>query len=140
MGLRSQLGSVATFAERWRGVADVLVVYIKEAFPAESQWPAPVPDGAPVNAARTLDERVALARRFADNLPGNVGGSALPLFVDGLGDDGSRAFDAYPFRAYLLDEEGRVAVTSSKGASGFLPTLERAAAWLGTRAAATTDQ
>ena len=134
MGLRSQLGSVAAFAQRWSGVADVLLVYIREAFPAESAWPAPVPDGAPVNAARTLEERVALARRFAENLPGNVGRASLPLFVDGLDDDGSRAFDAYPFRAYLLDEEGRVAVASSKGASGFLPTLERAASWLDARA------
>ena len=65
MGFRSQFESLAQFARAWASHADVLMVYGKEAFPAESKWPAPVlPQEQLVHSPRTLDERRRLAERF----------------------------------------------------------------------------
>ncbi|MEM1176931.1 MAG: deiodinase-like protein [Acidobacteriota bacterium] len=128
MGFRSQFEGLTQLAERWRFAADFYMVYSREAFPAESPWPAPVPDAQPVESPETLEERFQLVERFKESF-----GSPLPFLVDGLDDRMVADYDAYPFRLYALTPEGQVAVTSDKGAAGFKATLGRVDAWLGGR-------
>ncbi len=131
MGFRSQFESLVAASVRWGDRADVWMVYGREAFPAESRWPAPVPDGRPAAAPRTLDQRLDLVRRFAAGV-----GAELPFLVDDLGDGAMTAYDAYPFRLFAIAADGTIALPSTKGAAGFAETLERVDAWLeGPRAA-----
>lgn len=125
MGFRSQFESLVAASARWADRADVWMVYGREAFPAESRWPAPVPDGRPAPAPRTLEQRLDLVRRFADGV-----GGELPFLVDDLADSAMAAYDAYPFRLYAIAPDGTIAVPSSKGAAGFAETLDRVDAWL----------
>ena len=129
MGFRSQFESLVRLGERWQGEAAVFMVYGKEAFPQESRWPAPVPDGKPVFAPRTAAARLELVERFAQEI-----GGQLPILVDDLADTAMAAYDAYPFRVFAVTPGGRVAVTSDKGAAGFSTTLERIDRWLAARA------
>ncbi|MEM7052199.1 MAG: hypothetical protein AAF604_21210 [Acidobacteriota bacterium] len=125
MGLRSQFGSLVELERRWRGQADFYLVYGREAFPSESRWPAPVPDGEVVSAPTSLAERSVLAERFRAQVSDH-----LPLLLDGLDDAAMAAYDAYPFRVYGITPTGRIAVPSAKGAAGFSATLERIDRWL----------
>ena len=129
MGFRSQFESLVRFHERWRGTAAVFMVYGKEAFPAEARWPAPVPDGRPVFDPQTQEARLELVDRFAAEI-----GGQLPFLVDDLENGMMRDYDAYPFRVYAIAPDGRIAVASDKGASGFAPTLARIEGWLAERA------
>ena len=128
MGFRSQFESLVRFRERWKGEADVFMVYGKEAFPEESRWPAPVPDGQAVFDPRSVEARLELVGRFAAEI-----GSQVPFLVDDLANGMMTAYDAYPFRVYAISPDGRIAIDSQKGASGFAPTLARIDSWLAER-------
>lgn len=125
MGFRSQFEGLTQLVERWSRDADFYMVYSREAFPSESAWPAPVPDGRPVASPETLAARFQLVARFKRSF-----GSALPFLVDGVDDRMAAAYDAYPFRLYAIHPDGRIAVDSDKGAAGFRSTLERIERWL----------
>lgn len=125
MGFRSQFESLVRFRERWSSVADIYMVYGREAFPEESRWPAPIPDGKPVFDPQSLEARLELVSRFAAGIGGEI-----PFLVDDLSDSMMAAYDAYPFRVFAIAPNGTIAVQSDKGAAGFAATVERIEAWL----------
>ena len=125
MGLRSQFESLVELQNRFAEKADFYLVYGREAFPQESRWPAPVPDGQPVADATTVQQRCAVAERFQKNVSDEI-----KILIDDLGDQAMSLYDAYPFRAYVIDRKGKIAVTSIKGAAGFEKTMANIERWL----------
>lgn len=79
-------------------------------------------------SARTLGERAATARRFDRAL-----GLEPPIYVDDVDDSAARAYDAHPFRFYVLGADGRVAYRTEKGVAGFDDELSELRAWLTAR-------
>ena len=125
MGLRAQFEGLVELKKRFDKKADFFLVYGREAFPQQSQWPAPVPDGEPVNAAKTVDERCEVAERFLENVS-----SEIPILIDDLNDTAMKKYDAYPFRIFALDKNGNISVSSTKGAAGFSKTVADIGSWL----------
>ena len=125
MGLRAQFELLANLKKRFADEADFYFVYGREAFPAQSQWPAPVPDDQPVRNPDTLQERAALAQRFAASIS-----SEIPILLDDLDDHAMQRYDAYPFRVYGISADNVIAVPSTKGAAGFGTTIRRITDWL----------
>jgi len=73
----------------------------------------------------TLEDRVAEARVGAERL-----GLSMPVLVDGMENEASEAFAAWPERIYVVDTEGRIAFKGGPGPWEFDPdaagrTLER---------------
>ncbi len=68
MGLRAQFEGLVNLKKRFGQQANFYFVYGKEAFPNESEWPAPVPDAKPVLATTTVQERCRVAERFLKNI------------------------------------------------------------------------
>ena len=126
MGLRAQFERLVELKSRWRNRADFYLVYGREAFPVESKWPAPVPDGKPVPNPTTVQQRCQVADRFLANVS-----NELTILVDNLDDTAMQRYDAFPFRVYGIDCSGKISVPSVKGAAGFEKTLSSIDAWLG---------
>src|SRR5262245_30531760 len=56
---------------------------------------------ADVDEAKTVDERVALARRFRAEVPG-----AIRVLVDGIDNRVAKAYGELPNSAYVIDRDG----------------------------------
>ena len=126
MGFRSQFEDLVRLQTDFSDRADFYFVYVREAYPAESRWPAPVPDGGVVHDPATIHDRCDLATRFAENV-----GNQVETLIDNMRNTGVVAYDAYPFRVYAIDTDGQIAATSIKGAAGFNKTIETIRDWLG---------
>ena len=57
----------------------------------------------------------------------------LPCLVDDLDDAASEAYDAWPDRIFIVDEQGKIAVRAERGPWGFKPGVDEAAKWLAAR-------
>ena len=125
MGLRAQFERLVQLKSRWGQTADFYLVYGREAFPQESEWPAPVPDGKQVSNPTTVEQRCQVARRFQESVS-----EVVPILIDDLNDTAMNRYDAYPFRVYAIDTDGKISVPSAKGAAGFATTLSEIEAWL----------
>ena len=93
------LGKISAIAQKFagRGV-DYCIVYITEAHPTDgwmNQY-AP-PQFAGVAYARTLEDRLAAARRFVDKLD-----LRAPCLVDAMSDQVENAYEARPERLYVV--------------------------------------
>ena len=64
----------------------------------------------------TLEDRVAEARAGAERL-----GLSMPVLVDGMENEASEAFAAWPERFYVIDTEGRIAFKGGPGPWEFDP-------------------
>ena len=73
------------------------------------------PDGSVIEEPLTLEERCENARHCKESL----GLGAIAALIDGLDDSAERAYEAWPDRMVLIDEEGRVAWRSKPGPFGF---------------------
>jgi Iodothyronine deiodinase len=69
-----------------------------------------------LNQQATLEERRLQARESATRL-----GLTMPLFLDGMENDASRAFAAWPERLVLVDVQARIAYPGKPGPWGFSP-------------------
>lgn len=125
MGLRSQFESLLELKSRWENKADFYLVYGREAFPQQSQWPAPVPDGKPVANPNTVEQRCEVAERFQEHVSNDIS-----ILINNLDDEAMSVYDAYPFRVYAIDRQGKIAVPSTKGAAGFTNTINKIDSWL----------
>ena len=70
----------------------------------------------------TLDERFAAARQGVSRL-----GLTMPVLVDSMDDDVSKAFAAWPERIYVVGADGRVAFAGGPGPFEFDPDAAVAA-------------
>jgi hypothetical protein len=73
-----------------------------------------VRDNIILNDPKTLPERKAVARGFAEQFRAKI-----PILVDPMDDPFNKAFAAWPDRIYVLDAAGKVAYKGGIGPGGF---------------------
>ena len=114
---RHMLAEVERMKAAHAGAAEFLMVYVREAHPTD-EWRIGSNDreGWSVAQPRTLAERMATARAFAERV-----GLTMPLVVDDVDDAVSIPYGGWPGRFYVLDGEGRVLYRSEVGPFGFRP-------------------
>lgn len=108
---------------RYKGRANFLAVYVREAHPSEG-WRLPTNDrtGVVIAQPRSATERAKVAGQCCAALK-----ITMPMAVDTLDDRVGHAYSGMPDRLYLLDRAGRVAYRGGRGPFGFKPgELEQA--------------
>lgn len=120
---RSQAGNIEKLYERYRDRATFLMVYVREAHPADGWWmESNERVGIDLPQPKSDAERLAVARTCQAHLDLD-----LPLLVDTIDDRVGTQYSGMPNRLYLVDQQGRVAFKSGRGPFGFKPRqLEQA--------------
>jgi hypothetical protein len=109
-------------ARRYQGKAQFLVIYIKEAHPADD-WRNRINQRLRyVKDPTTLMERCQVASTCVNDL-----GLEIPCLIDDIDNTAARAYKGWPDRLFVVGRDGRVVYTGDPGPFGFLPTqMERA--------------
>lgn len=91
------------------------LIYIREAHPDDG-WRAPanLRDGIFYNEPTSDDERTEVAAVCQIKLD-----LAMPMLVDGIGNDVEGKYVSVPMRLYLVDRDGKIAYTGDLGPHGF---------------------
>jgi glutathione peroxidase-family protein len=119
---RSQSETLEKLYQGYKNKSEWLLVYIREAHPADGwQVNANVNEGIEINQPKTMEERVAAARKCYENL-----GLTFPAVIDNMDDKVEKTYAAWPDRLYIVDKKGKIAYKGGKGPGGFKP-LEMAA-------------
>jgi hypothetical protein len=105
----SSYPGVEPIYERFRSDATFLMVYVREAHPADG-WSM----GADIKQPKSMEERVSMAEQFQKKLT-----PSLPVLVDELNDPAGHAYSGMPSRLYVIDTKGLVAYKSGRGPFGF---------------------
>ncbi len=104
--------------------AEFLVVYIKEAHAADSDWPMAVP-GETINTPKTWDQRSGNAKKCLTKLKIDI-----PCVIDDLDDSVDGHYSGWPDRLFVVDKAGKVVVSGDRGPWGFKPSVTQAQEWL----------
>lgn len=88
------------------------IVYIREAHPADSNWPAP---DAP-NDPTTMEGREQVASDCIKSMK-----LSIPFLIDDMKDTASKGYAAWPDRIYIISTEGKIAYKAGQGPWGFKP-------------------
>eukprot|EP00035_Acanthoeca_spectabilis_P027280 m.466003 g.466003 ORF g.466003 m.466003 type:complete len:149 (-) comp24808_c0_seq1:155-601(-) len=92
---------IRSYAIRYAAVADFAYVYVEEAHAAD-EWPLGTVESHP--QPRTLEARVALAKRFLDRHCEGADQTevSIPVCVDMMENSFSRAYAVWPERFFVL--------------------------------------
>ncbi len=102
-------------AKRYAGVAQFLIVYIKEAHP-EEKWASHVEGVGYIPDPKTFDERAHVAGQCMADLD-----LSIPCLVDDMDNTVAKAYKAWPDRLYIVAERGTLVYAGSPGPFGFHP-------------------
>jgi tetratricopeptide (TPR) repeat protein len=120
---RSSAPELNRLHERFGGEVEFRMIYIREAHPADESWESTINEreGIRIPAARTEAERAGQAASCRERL-------AIPYEVDldTMSGDAEKAFDAFPSRVFVVDEDGRVAFSLALGEQSRPEALARA--------------
>lgn len=107
--------------QQYKDVADFLMVYIREAHPEdERQAVTNVKEGVIYKQPKTNEERLRIAAVFRQK-----NGLRMPLMVDPIDDEASKAFAAMPERMYVIDPSGKIVLKGGMGPFDFDPNEVR---------------
>ena len=111
------MGELERIYKQYKGKADIKVVYVREAHPADG-WRMPVNDraGIVINNPKTSDEREAVAGTCAQMLK-----ISIPIIVDGIDDAVEKKYAGWPDRIYIISKDGTIAFKGKPGPAGFKP-------------------
>lgn len=111
------MGALNKWYEESKGQATFVVVYVREAHPADGwQVQANQRDGVVLNEPKTYEERKAVARKC------EIGISLkIPIAVDKMDDAVEKAYAGWPDRLYVIDKQGLVYFQGARGPAGFKP-------------------
>ena len=107
-------------AEDYVDQIDVVAIYISEAH-ATDEWA--LYSDVTWKQPQTLEERLAIASKYAGNLHGTV-----PLFVDTMSNALGESFAAWPERLDIIGASGTIVYKGELGPDGYHP--EEVRAWL----------
>jgi thiol-disulfide isomerase/thioredoxin len=112
---RSMYVDVENVVERYRGKAEFLMVYVREAHPTDG-WAMESNSkvGVAVLQPKNDDERRKVCTQFTTKLK-----PTIPVVVDGVDDKVGHAYSGMPARLYVIDPSGKVAYKSGRGPFGF---------------------
>jgi hypothetical protein len=103
--------------KQYKDRVEFYLVYIREAHPTDGkQAPANRKEGILFAQPKSLAERVGIYTKMCDGLKLN-----LPALIDGLDDKVGKAYNAWPDRLYLIDQEGKIVYLSLPGPRNFKP-------------------
>jgi hypothetical protein len=114
---RSQAGNVEKLYGRYKDRANFLMVYVREAHPADG-WRMESNDrfGVVTEQPKTYSERVEVARKC-----GRLLDLGFPMLVDSIDDRVGARYSGMPGRLYLIDRAGKIAFKSGRGPYLFKP-------------------
>lgn len=104
----------------YKDIAEFRLVYITEAHAADSGWPMDYAKEKGITEHKSFGERCSVATRLLDDK--NL---TIPTVVDDMQDTANKAYKAWPDRVFVVDKEGKIAVSAKKGPWGFKPGLDR---------------
>ena len=109
-------------SEKYGDVAQFLVVYIKEAHPADD-WPIPVSKRIKyVKDPTSIFERFQVASTCVADLK-----ISIPCLVDDMDNTAAVAYKGHPDRLYVVGKDGKIAYHGGPGPMGFKPAhMEKA--------------
>jgi hypothetical protein len=107
----------------FRERAAIFLIYVAEAHPDDEwQLDSNREAGVVFNQPKSFAERVSVARKMLEALE-----LEMPTLVDGMNDEASNAFAAWPERLFVADSEGKIAYAGGAGPFGFDPPAAREA-------------
>jgi hypothetical protein len=114
---RSQAGNVEQLYRRYKDRATFVMVYVREAHPADG-WSSESNFRLGITLAqpRTFEERVSAAQACGARI--NLG---FPMLVDTMDDAVGGRYSGMPSRLYVIDRDGTIAYKSGRGPFGFKP-------------------
>ena len=114
---RSHAGSVERLYERYKDRATFVVIYTREAHPADGwQLDDNRRDGIVFKQPRDLAGRSLLARTCRKSL-----GLDMPMLVDSMDDRVGTIYSGMPSRLYMIDSAGKIAYKGGRFPFGFKP-------------------
>ena len=103
-------------SKKYADMAQFLIVYIKEAHPAED-WPMRVNARLKYIKDPTNDmERFQVATTCVTDLK-----ISIPCVIDDMENTAARAYKGHPDRLYVVGKNGRIAFRGGPGPMGFKP-------------------
>ena len=117
--------AVDALHKKYDGVANFLMVYVREAHPTDGwKMESNARAGVAVAQPQTFEERAGVAGQFCTRL-----NPSMPVVIDEVSDPVGHAYSGMPARLYVIDKQGKVAFKSGRGPFGFKPPeLEQALA------------
>jgi hypothetical protein len=114
---RGQSGNVEKLYRRYKGRANFLMVYVREAHPTDG-WRMESNDrsGVVTEQPKTYAQRVEVASKCGQLL--DLG---FPMLVDSIDDRVGARYSGMPGRLYLIDRAGKIAFKSGRGPYLFKP-------------------
>ncbi len=116
---RTYSETVEALHQRWKNDFEFVRVYVREAHPVSDDQVATSTNAAAgilVKQPKTYDERCELAGRFAESLR-----ITTSLVVDGIDNRVGIAYEGWPDRLYLVDQDGVVVFAGGPGPFAFNP-------------------
>jgi hypothetical protein len=120
--LRRYLGAVEDLHQRFSDRVSFFLIYTREVRFEDGHDGGPRRRGAPPEGPESLLTRAARARKLVEDFR-----LSMPVLIDRLDDEVTRAFGAYPLRLYLVDRHGRIAYQGAHGPHAFQPAELEAA-------------
>ena len=104
-------------SEKYKDVAQFLIVYIKEAHPADG-WAMRVnPRLKYIKDPTTIFERFQVANTCVTDLK-----VSIPCLIDDMENTAARAYKGWPDRLYIVGKDGKIAYQGGPGPAGFEPS------------------
>jgi hypothetical protein len=107
---------VRHLATKYGGQVDLLHVYVREAHPKDEwSWGGDA-ISCSIRQPRTLDERLAVARRFADTYQLDPNSIVVDTMTNAI----EQQYKGWPERLYVLDH-GKIVFVGQPGPFGYIP-------------------
>ncbi len=112
---RRNFPEVDQIAQKWKGEAEFIGVYVREAHPTDG-WlmESNTRMGVEFAQPKSYAERVSIAQQCNTKLK-----YSMPLLVDEINDPVGTAYSGMPARLYVIDRHGKVTYQSGRGPFGF---------------------
>jgi hypothetical protein len=121
------VGDIVKIYEDYKGHADFLTVYVREAHPTDEwQMKSNVKEDVCYAQPKTLAQRVAIANDFIQRMKYPV-----PFGIDDMNNAANDAYAAWPERIYIIDANGHIAYRGGMGPFDYHPAEARA--WLASK-------
>lgn len=111
------MGELSRLYEAYGDRIAFFVVYIREAHPEDGWVLASNREaGVAISDPQSTGERQSVAQTCA-----TLHSLAMPVLVDGVGDEVTRLYGGWPERLYLIGWDGRISYQGATGPFGFHP-------------------
>jgi hypothetical protein len=111
------MAEIEKLRQHYRGRAEFVIVYIKEAHPEDEWQMESNREGQVVyEQPKTFEARLELAKTFVDRMKVET-----PALVDDISNTGLACYAAWPERLYVIDTTGRITYKGGMGPFYFDP-------------------